>query len=143
MGNIFGKKVEESSTITEEPIATITEETTSTEQNSLIEETLSTEGTEINEEKDANINSEFGITLLFLCAITEGNPGAHTVMYQLMTAGYEPEFLYEFYKKLIDNKITGSRLWYIYKNECFKDIDELISKDLTPFTDSYFYEKFD
>ena len=60
-----------------------------------------------------------------------------------MTAGYEPEFLYEFYKKLIDNKITGSRLWYIYKNECFKDIDELISKDLTPFTDSYFYEKFD
>lgn len=138
MGNIFGKKMEENSTTTEEHVDVHT-----TEQTHVAQETQALEETPAAEEK-VEINSlEVGITLLFLCSITEGNPGAHTVMHQLMTAGYEPEFLNDFCKKIIEHKITGSRLWYVYKNECFKDIDELTSKDLTEFNDKYFYEKYE
>ena len=156
MGNTFVKTVQENSTqaeevpVTQEQTPIVEEAGNSTEETAAVEESVATEETPSVEEQaisgqeKVEINSlEVGITLLFLCSITEGNPGAHTVMHQLMTSNYDHEFLTEFYKKLIDNKITGSRLWYIYKNECSYNINELIFKDLTPFTDSYFYEKFE
>jgi hypothetical protein len=135
--------------VTEE--SSSTEETPPVEEIPAVEESVATEEIHLVEEthvvavqEKVEINSlEVGITLLFLSSITEGNPGAHSVMHNLMTSNYDHEFLTEFYKKLIDNKITGSRLWYIYKNECFYNINELVFKDLTPFTDSYFYEKFE
>ena len=163
MGNTFVKTVQENSTedeqsitfekvhvtqeqipLTEESVATeeipVVKESVSTEETPVVEESVATEEISVVEEKDETNNSKLGITLLFICSITEGNPGANTVMHQLMSAGYEPEFINEFCKKIIEYKITGSRLWYLYKNECFYDINELVSKDLTPFTDSY-YEK--
>ena len=48
-----------------------------------------------------------------------------------------------FLNKIWKQKILGSRLWFIYKNECNKNVDELLSKDLTPFTNDYFYHKFE
>ena len=166
MGNTFVKTVQEnpteaeqSTTVEDVPVTQekpVAEESISTQETPAVEESISTQETPAVEEtpvveEESNstqekvvINSlEVGITLLFLCSITEGNPGAYTVMHNLMTSNYDQEFLTEFYKKLIDNKITGSRLWYIYKNECSCNINELILKDLTPFTDSYFYEKFE
>ncbi len=47
-----------------------------------------------------------------------------------------------FFIKIYQHQITGSRLWYIYKNECNRNIDQLLNKDLIPFTDEYFWEKF-
>jgi hypothetical protein len=45
--------------------------------------------------------------------------------------------------KLWKQKIIGTRLWYIYNNECKFDIDELLSIEIDKFTDEYFYEKFE
>jgi hypothetical protein len=74
--------------------------------------------------------------------ITEGNPGAVSVMLKLHETQQEDDILI-FINKILNQNITGARLWYIYKNECNLSIDEVLSKDLTPFTDDYFYEKFE
>lgn len=75
-------------------------------------------------------------------ALSKGNPGACNVLLELMT-NIDNVKLDNFFIKILDKQILGSRLWYIYKNECNRNINELIEKDLTPFTDSYFYEKFE
>jgi hypothetical protein len=74
--------------------------------------------------------------------ITEGNPGSLKVMLQIYKT-QEYEDILVFVNKIWKQKIIGARLWYIYKNECNLNIDELLSKDLTIFTDDYFYEKFE
>ena len=74
--------------------------------------------------------------------ITNGNPGSVTIMLQIYKTQQDDDILV-FINKIWKQKIIGTRLWYIYKNECNLDIDELLSKDLTPFTDDYFYEKFE
>lgn len=77
-----------------------------------------------------------------LSLITEGNPGSITVMLELYKT-HQGEEVAVFLNKIWKHKITGARLWYIYKNECSHSITELLSKDLTPFTNHYFYEKFE
>ena len=51
--------------------------------------------------------------------------------------------LYDFFIKILDKHIIGERLWYIYKNECNSDVNELVEKDLTSFDENYFFEKFE
>ncbi len=77
-----------------------------------------------------------------LTLITEGNPGSVTVMLELYRT-YQSDIILEFLNKIWNHKITGARLWYIYKNECNHNISELLSKDLTYFTKEYFHEKFE
>ena len=74
--------------------------------------------------------------------ITEGNPGALSVMSELYRT-YQTYEIIEFVNKIWIRKITGSRLWYIYKNECICNISELLSKDLSPFTNEYFWDNFE
>lgn len=72
--------------------------------------------------------------------ITEGNPGSVTVMLEIYKTQQDADIL-TFINKIWKQKITGARLWYIYKNECNRNMEELLSKDLTPFDNDYFYEK--
>lgn len=79
--------------------------------------------------------------IIILSLITEGNPGSVTVMLELYRTRQSDEIVL-FLNKIWKQKITGSRLWYIYKNECNQNAEELLSKDLSPFDDKYFYEKY-
>lgn len=81
-------------------------------------------------------------TLQVLKIITSGNPGSVTVMLEIYKTQQDEDIVL-FLNKLWKQKIIGARLWYIYKNECNQNIIELLSKDLTPFTDNYFYENFE
>ena len=74
--------------------------------------------------------------------LSKGNPGRCMVIMKLIE-DIDTEILIDFFNKIIDRDIIGARLWYIYKNECNMNINELINKDLTLFTDNYFYEKFE
>jgi len=74
--------------------------------------------------------------------LSGGNPGACNVLFELIE-NIDSVKLDDFFIKILNKDIVGSRLWYIYKNECNKNISELIDKDLTPFTNAYFYEKFE
>lgn len=78
-----------------------------------------------------------------LYILSEGNPGALTLLLQIAKEKEKDINLMKFFFiKIYQHQITGSRLWYIHKNECNKDIDQLLNKDLIPFTDEYFWEKF-
>ncbi len=81
-------------------------------------------------------------SLEVLSLITKGNPGSVTVMLEIYKT-QQNEDIAIFLNKIWKHKIVGARLWYIYKNECNYSITELLSKDLTLFTDDYFYEKFE
>lgn len=74
--------------------------------------------------------------------ITEGNPGSTKILFEIYKL-YHDEEIIMFVNKLLNKRITGARLWYIYKNECCFSIQQLISKDLTQYTDEYFYDKFE
>jgi hypothetical protein len=91
-------------------------------------------------------NFEFKITdigkIETLSIITKGNPGAVSVMLEIYKT-YQEEDILLFLNKIWKQQIIGSRLWYIYKNECNRNINELLSKDLIPFTKEYFLEKFE
>ncbi len=88
---------------------------------------------------DNNIND---ISLLYI--LSNGNPGALTVLLQIAKEKEkEIDLMKNFFIKIYQYQITGSRLWYIYKNECNKNINELLNKDLTSFTNEYFWEKFE
>lgn len=80
--------------------------------------------------------------IIILTLITEGNPGSVTVMLELYKTRQSDEIVL-FLNKIWKQKITGPRLWYIYKNECNRNVGELLSKDLSPFDDNYFYEKYE
>ena len=91
-------------------------------------------------------NFEFEIedieNIAIFTLITEGNPGSVKVMLELYRTRQSDEIAV-FLNKIWRKKIIGARLWYIYKNECNNDISHILTKDLTPFTDDYFYEKFE
>lgn len=88
---------------------------------------------------DNNIND---ISLLYI--LSEGNPGALSVLLQITKEKEkEIDLIKNFFIKIYQHKIVGARLWYIYKNEFNKNIDQLINRDLTPFTDKYFWDKFE
>lgn len=81
-------------------------------------------------------------TAILFYILSDGNPGATSILSQFIKQNENDiDSLKHFLKKIYKSQIIGSRLWYIYKNECNKDINELINKDLTPFTNKYFYEK--
>ena len=74
--------------------------------------------------------------------LSDGNIGAFTVLLTLQNEIDQPKLI-RFLKNLWNHKIIGDRLWYIYQNECNESIQQLIKKDLKPFDDTYFCEKFD
>jgi hypothetical protein len=87
-------------------------------------------------------NNRENILLFYI--LSDGNPGASTILSKLIKEKEkEIDTLKQFFIKIYKHQIVGARLWYIYKNECNKDINELLNKDLTPFTNEYFYEKFE
>jgi hypothetical protein len=89
-----------------------------------------------------NNNDDNISTIDVLLVLSNGNPGAATVLIELVNnPTYDSCKIEEFFIKLLDLKIIGARLWYIYKNECNKNLDEFIIKDLSVFDDNYFYEK--
>lgn len=81
--------------------------------------------------------------ILLLCVLSKGNPGATTVLINLLKEIQDIDILRDILKKIWKLNIVGSRLWYIYKNECNQNINKLINIDLKQFTDDYFYEKFE
>lgn len=89
---------------------------------------------------------EFKITdinmIEIVSIITQGNPGSIRVMVEIYKT-HDKNTILIFLNKIWKLKIIGSRLWYIYKNECNKNVNELLSKDLTPFTKEYFYHNFE
>jgi hypothetical protein len=74
--------------------------------------------------------------------LSDGNIGAFTLLLSLQNEIETPKLI-PFLKNLWKQKIIGDRLWYIYQNECNESIQQLIKKDLKPFDDTYFCEKFD
>ena len=86
-----------------------------------------------------NISEEY-VELFQL--LSKGNPGTCMVLMKLIE-DIDSEILIDFFYEIIDRDIIGARLWYIYKNECNRNIGELINKDLALFTDHYFHEKFE
>jgi len=89
-----------------------------------------------------NISEENNDNFELFRVLSKGNPGACSVLMELIE-NVDNKILDNFLYKILDKEILGSRLWYIYKNECNRNINELINKDLTLFTDDYFYEKFE
>ena len=91
-----------------------------------------------------NISNSFDISSELLYLIVQGNPGCLTVILKILNSeNLDSKRVMLFFDKIFEKHIFGSRLWYIYKNECNQNINELVYKDLTQFTDEYFYEKFE
>lgn len=74
--------------------------------------------------------------------ISKGNPGAVSILIALNDT-CEDHVLDVFLEKVMTYNIFGSRLWYLYKNECARNLTTLLNLDLSSFTDAYFYEKFE
>lgn len=84
-----------------------------------------------------------------IAALGNRNPGAMNIAVELMKL-LEDKSDYNLNKKimkfilnLLDNNITGARLWYIYKNEAKQNISNLLELNLFQFTTDYFYEAFE
>lgn len=73
--------------------------------------------------------------------LSDGKIGAFTILLNLQNEIQVPKLI-PFLKNIWIKKIIGDRLSYIYKNECNESIYKLLKKDLTPFDDIYFHEKF-
>lgn len=84
---------------------------------------------------------------LVMLALGEGNPGAYTVVSKLFEIIESDETKHDMIMNLIEDlmnkKIVGARLWYIYKNEAKLNINNLLTINLEQFTDEYFYNKFE
>ena len=74
--------------------------------------------------------------------LSDGNPDVCVVLTELIK-NIDHIILKDFFTKIWYHAIIGARLWYIYENECNRNINELVEKDLTPFNRSYFIEKFE
>ena len=85
-------------------------------------------------------NEEKNNKIFIISVLSGGNQNVCNLLLQLIDNIDEIK-LDKFFIKILEKHITGERLWYIYKNECNRDINELIEKDLTLFTDAYFDEK--
>lgn len=87
----------------------------------------------ISKENEENYKRKFIFRVL-----SGGNEKVCSILLELIE-NIEETKLEDFFIKILEKHITGERLWYIYKNECNRNINELIQKDLTPFTDAYFH----
>ena len=98
-------------------------------------------------DKNNEIIEKYSDSMLILVALSNGNPGACSVICKLFEVIEKDEtkhnLVMNFIKNLINKNIIGSRLWYIYKNESNSDIYSLLNINLDNFTDEYFYEKFE
>lgn len=84
---------------------------------------------------------------LIMLALGEGNPGAYTIVAKLFEIIESDEtkhyMIMDFIEDLMDKKIVGARLWYIYKNEAKLNINNLLTINLDEFTEEYFHNKFE
>ena len=91
--------------------------------------------------------SESCNSILIMLALGGSNPGACTVVSKLFEIiendQTKNDLVMNIIQKLLNNNIIGSRLWYIFKNEAKKNINELFIINLDQFTNEYFYEKFE
>jgi hypothetical protein len=94
------------------------------------------------DDKQISISEDNVDDFHIFCFISQGNPGAFSILMN-MIKNIDHNELSIFLNNIISKEILGARLWYIYKNECNNDINELIEKDLTPFDNQYFYKKFE
>jgi hypothetical protein len=94
------------------------------------------------DDKQISISEDNVNDFQIFCFISQGNPGAISILMN-MIKNIDHNELSIFLNNIISKEILGARLWYIYKNECNNDINELIEKDLTPFDNQHFYEKFE
>ena len=75
--------------------------------------------------------------------LTNGNPGAHTVLYELVdTIDYNPN-INQNVSLLKELNIKGSKLWTLYKKVCLEDIFVMIEiLDLlyeSEYPDTFYY----
>jgi len=86
---------------------------------------------------------------LTVSALGNRNPGAFNVACELtkylenVSVPASRKNIIQFILKLLDKNITGSRLWYIYKNEADCNVNNLVELNLNRFTDDYFYEAYE
>ena len=101
----------------------------------------------LNDEITEKELSECSDSILIMLALGGSNPGACTVVSKLFeiieTDQTKNDLVMNIIKNLLDKNIIGPRLWYIFKNEAKKNINELFIINLDQFTDEYFYEKFE
>ena len=94
-----------------------------------------------------NNENEICDKLIIIKSLGNRNPGAYTVASKIFdlleTDDSKTDIIIPFINKLLDKEITGSRLWYIYKNEAKFDLNNLIELNLITFDDKYFYDKFE
>ena len=101
----------------------------------------------LNDEITEEELSESCNSILIMLALGGSNPGACTVVSKLFEIiendQTKNDLVMNIIQKLLNNNIIVSRLWYIFKNEAKKNINELFIINLDQFTNEYFYEKFE
>lgn len=82
-----------------------------------------------------------------IALICGGIPGTYAIMSHIINE-YNPEDEEEkeekevvFLKNIINNRIFGSKLYYVWKNNCKKNYDELIEHNFDQYDDAYFLDK--
>jgi 3-phosphoglycerate kinase len=94
-----------------------------------------------------NNENEICDKLIIIKSLGNRNPGAYTVASKIFdlleTDDSKTDIIIPFINKLLDKEITGSRLWYIYKNEAKLNVSNLVELDLLVFDNTYFYDKFE
>ena len=73
--------------------------------------------------------------------ITGGVPGAMVIIATISNDYYNEDILVTFLMGLIDNRVFGSKIYYIWKYVCNKNYEEFVNMDFTPYDDAYFSDK--
>lgn len=89
----------------------------------------------------------FRDNMLVFYQLSNGNPGAVTVITQLLQIMDDDtdkkEEVIAFLNTVLERNIVGARLWYLYKNEAKLNIQNLLQLKLDRFDDMYFHNKFE
>jgi len=89
----------------------------------------------------------FRDNMLVFYQLSNGNPGAVTVITQLLQIMDDDTYIKEkviaFLNTVLERNIVGARLWYLYKNEAKLNIQNLLQLKLDRFDDMYFHNKFE
>ena len=73
--------------------------------------------------------------------IHAGVPEAVEIIETISDDYYNEDILVTFLMGLIDNKVFGYRIYYIWKYVCDENDEELVNMDFTPYNDAYFADK--